>query len=574
LRRYLQAAFLMAAWLLGGAGCLARGPPAYQGGSGIDLLDELPAYLRATEYYRETSRPKAINVRVEGCRAGPGPPPAEAVESEQLAVRLQAALVATLRHYGYRVQDCDPAKLADAYILEVRMPEMPTIDLRVLAPSGEQRRSSRLRLTAPSGPAGEYFAQDAADAVAEDAFLLWYPGEGALQSKTRQLGVPYAPVTKHDFGGGSQLDDHVDAFRWRPFDVAAAAGPVAGQTPVPTEVRYEFRLRLLNDSGGSGAWPIAYYARDLATSEHSLPFDLPSCAWYEWSVRAIFSLDGATRASEWSGEYYPQETPPIAAPAVHPFVARTGVEYHPRRGGFVVSTPGDKNTTCPVGNERIAPVARPASQEAVATLLLVANFCDAGGVCPRERVASAAGELRGIVAQVLGRHGLNAAVLDGSELLADAPRPVPTLVPVLTSTTLLAQLSTPENIEYLRRIGLRYLLLVNASTLSGSGSWSGFGPDPFLVSNIDKTTTFITDATAEVIDVDALEVVATYKVGATGIRHAGVVFLLVFPVPYVNPDDSLRDTLKQVGGSLYVSLLTGSRQVPDAFRAVQRYAGD
>lgn len=90
------------------------------------------------------------------------------------------------------------------------------------------------------------------------------------------------------------LDSLLPSFRWeawpRGFDVTPGDEP--GQA---RHVRYDFRL--FSSDG------IAYEWFGLTAPEHTVGTPLRPCESYRWTVRARFTLNGAPRATEWTGAY-------------------------------------------------------------------------------------------------------------------------------------------------------------------------------------------------------------------------------------------------------------------------------
>jgi hypothetical protein len=90
------------------------------------------------------------------------------------------------------------------------------------------------------------------------------------------------------------LESLQPTFRWeampREFDLPLGDGP--GQAH---DIRYDFRI--LDGSGKA-------YVRDgLKEPLHTLDEPLAPCGEFRWTVRARFTLDGAPRATEWTGAF-------------------------------------------------------------------------------------------------------------------------------------------------------------------------------------------------------------------------------------------------------------------------------
>ncbi|MGH9783758.1 MAG: hypothetical protein ACRD88_06190 [Terriglobia bacterium] len=130
------------------------------------------------------------------------------------------------------------------------------------------------------------------------------------------------------------------SFRWeawpRGFDIVPGNGPGQAQ-----QVRYD--LRIFGEPG------IIYERRGIVEAEHRLEQPLEPCHTYRWTVRARFMLNGAPRATEWTGAYDTiggQVAPwwfrrGSGAPALAA-IGGSVVLYYP-----IIETPGVKGEACP-----------------------------------------------------------------------------------------------------------------------------------------------------------------------------------------------------------------------------------
>lgn len=116
------------------------------------------------------------------------------------------------------------------------------------------------------------------------------------------------------------------AFRWQSFPRGIDVATVDGQIGRFTDVQYDLRVfsvlkrkqtfgnnlrcffsRGLDPDCDSGPpyilGPEVYRRDGLTEPEHRIEFPLTPCAFYAWTVRARFRLDGHFRATEWTGTY-------------------------------------------------------------------------------------------------------------------------------------------------------------------------------------------------------------------------------------------------------------------------------
>lgn len=133
----------------------------------------------------------------------------------------------------------------------------------------------------------------------------------------------WLPGLKHPTPLTGDLRPH---FRWQAFPRTIDLATVGGQGARFSDVVYDLRIFAVDRrtesfgnilrcylSGGLGPGcesgpfytlgPEVYRRDDLTAAEHRIEIPLTPCAYYAWTVRARFKLDGRPRAMEWTGDY-------------------------------------------------------------------------------------------------------------------------------------------------------------------------------------------------------------------------------------------------------------------------------
>lgn len=156
------------------------------------------------------------------------------------------------------------------------------------------------------------------------------------------------------------LSELQPTFRWEPwprgFDIVPGNGPRQAR-----QVRYDLRIfgatGILYEPRGlvepvhwlDATGIIIYERRGLVEAVHRLEQPLEPCRTYRWTVRARFVLNGAPRATEWTGAYDTMsgQVAPwwwrrgSGVPALA-FVPGSVIPLYP-----IVETPNVDGTTCP-----------------------------------------------------------------------------------------------------------------------------------------------------------------------------------------------------------------------------------
>lgn len=164
-----------------------------------------------------------------------------------------------------------------------------------------------------------YYPKAPQEAVGHSAPTPYY----TLAPIYPELTRGWLPGVKHPTPLTGDLRPH---FRWQAFPRNIDLASVDGQAARISDVQYDLRifnvdrrkesigntLRCFLSSGlgpGCESGPIytlgsEVYRRDgLTAAEHRIEVPLTPCAFYAWTVRARFKLDGHPRATEWMGDY-------------------------------------------------------------------------------------------------------------------------------------------------------------------------------------------------------------------------------------------------------------------------------
>ncbi len=177
---------------------------------------------------------------------------------------------------------------------------------------------------------------EAAERVVFEMFDVYYPKAPDVPS-SQSAATPYytlAPVypewTRGWVPGVPRptplAGDLMPRFRWQAFPRTIDLATVGGHGERFSDVQYDLRifavhrrqerfgnvLRCYLSSGlgpGCDSRPLfilgpEVYRRDgLPAAEHRIETPLTPCAFYAWTVRARFKLDGRPRVMEWTGDY-------------------------------------------------------------------------------------------------------------------------------------------------------------------------------------------------------------------------------------------------------------------------------
>lgn len=186
----------------------------------------------------------------------------------------------------------------------------------------------------PFGAALEEALDQAAERIVLEMFQIYYPK--APDDRAHQTAAtPYytlapaypqptrskVPGLPHPTPLTGDLNPH---FGWESFPRAIDLAGMDGQASRFTDVVYDFRVFAVDRhekgfgdilrcyfSSGLGCpdvppytlGPEIYRREGLSATEHRIETPLTPCAFYAWTVRARFKLDGRPRVTEWSGTY-------------------------------------------------------------------------------------------------------------------------------------------------------------------------------------------------------------------------------------------------------------------------------
>jgi len=135
-----------------------------------------------------------------------------------------------------------------------------------------------------------------------------------------------------------ELETRQPMFRWealpRSFDLVIGDAPGQAQ-----DVRYDLRIFYARGRQLADATRVAYERYGLVEPSHVLEEPLPPCDEFRWTVRARFSVDGDSRATEWTGAYNSIGAPPGSGPAKPDLL--TQVLYYP-----IVQSPSADGESC------------------------------------------------------------------------------------------------------------------------------------------------------------------------------------------------------------------------------------
>lgn len=177
---------------------------------------------------------------------------------------------------------------------------------------------------------------DAAERIVFEMFEVYYP-KAPEEPSRYSAPTPYytlAPVYPEPTRGWLPsvlhptplTGDLRPTFRWQTFPRALDVATVDGLIGRFTDVQYDLRIFSVDrrkeslgnilrcyfsiglgpgcDSGPLYTLgPEVYRREGLSAAEHRIEAPLTPCAFYAWTVRARFRLDGRPRATEWTGAY-------------------------------------------------------------------------------------------------------------------------------------------------------------------------------------------------------------------------------------------------------------------------------
>jgi hypothetical protein len=154
-----------------------------------------------------------------------------------------------------------------------------------------------------------------AEQAIDEIFLIYHPKDVVQQppavpgQSQTELVPPYAlrgiepPIRNKVYSMSRMTYGHLEryplkelqpSFRWEPwprgYDIVPGNGPDQAH-----QVCYD--LRIFGEAG------TVYERRGIVEAEHRVEQPLEPCHTYRWTVRARFMLNGAPRATEWTGAY-------------------------------------------------------------------------------------------------------------------------------------------------------------------------------------------------------------------------------------------------------------------------------
>jgi hypothetical protein len=320
--------------MVAAVGAIASAPPATATDAAKRRVAEAVASLHLVEAVRRAGLDyaRAVDFRLQAVDPGVGPAGPDAVSTYvTLAGALDSVLEISLQ------------RLYPQTSFTSGVPVYFTVDaqVRVVAvPDGGLLDSFRVSRVTPTHATDEWLARDgellradlqkvAADIAvgAIESLMTYRPPVAAGAVKPRRERVPgfaLRPVSPpiritnpfldlfrdsfktmtcgEDYQGGvtygwqerMPLASRQPEFRWEalPRDFDRQPGDGAGEIH---DLRYDFRIF---DKKG-----LVYERLGLVEAFHAPDNPLDSCAEFRWTVRARFTLNGVTRATEWTGAY-------------------------------------------------------------------------------------------------------------------------------------------------------------------------------------------------------------------------------------------------------------------------------
>jgi len=372
-------------------------------------------------------------------------------------------------------------------------------------------------------------AQQLAEVIADDMLMIWHPAISVIGEKFPSTGA--ARYALLPFGTEVDAEEQTSRFTWESFPSERMLQGANFSAENIDTVVYEFRL-LPSSKFSSQAWrpEVMYRSTGLAAPEHILPFTLPSCEIFYWSVRARFNLYGVPRVTEWSDRQW------RVAERRH----RVWVLMHQTggpRGGIRVKQDVPASVDCKLRDmwpeEALSRLDLDPLQagQSIGAIALVSEFCGEDGCESRTSTQEASEQMAACLAEEFLDSDLNVSVHDIAKLMADLPTPPETDDEVTDTADLLTYLRLPENKDYLGSLGIRYVVTADMS-IKDVGS-DMYGDTALIATVFVPTTHYVATVDSTVFDVSKGNVAATIGSTVKGSKGAYVPVFVIVPVGYI-----------------------------------------
>jgi len=294
-------------------------------------------------------------------------------------------------------------------------------------------------------------AQQLAEVIADDMLMIWHPAISVIGEKFPSTGA--ARYALLPFGTEVDAEEQTSRFTWESFPSERMLQGANFSAENIDNVVYEFRLIPFFKFGTS---KVMYRSTGLAAPEHILPFTLPSCEIFYWSVRARFNLYGVPRVTEWSDRQW----------RVAERRYRMGALMHQtggKRGGIRVKQDVPASVDCEFPDRLPGEVLSRLdldplqAGQSIGAIALVSEFCGEDGCESRTSTQEASEQMAACLAEEFLDSDLNVSVHDIAKLMADLPTPPETDDEVTDTADLLTYLRLPENKDYLGSLSSAFI---------------------------------------------------------------------------------------------------------------------
>ena len=372
-------------------------------------------------------------------------------------------------------------------------------------------------------------AQQLAEVIADDMLMIWHPAISVIGEKFPSTGA--ARYALLPFGTEVDAEEQTSRFTWESFPSERMLQGANFSAENIDTVVYEFRLIPSSKFASQGGGPeVMYRSTGLAAPEHILPFTLPSCEIFYWSVRARFNLYGVPRVTEWSDRQW----------RVAERRYRMGALMHQTggpRGGIRVKQDVPASVDCEFPDRLPGEVLSRLdldplqAGQSIGAIALVSEFCGEDGCESRTSTQEASEQMTTCLAEEFLDSDLNLSVHDIAKLMADLPTPPETDDEITDSADLLTYLRLPENKDYLGSLGIRYVVTADMS-IKEVGS-DMYGDTALIATVFVPATQYVATVDSIVFDVSKGNVSATIGSTVKGSKGAIIPVFVIVPVGYI-----------------------------------------
>ena len=411
---------------------------------------------------------------------------------------------------------------------------------------------------------GAMSAKQLAALIVDEMLLIWHPETIVGRNKPGSSERSFFALLQSKSLLSGPSGEHL--LSWEAFPSQRLLEGASFSTEDVTDVEYELRLHPVAGRGARQATgALVYRAEGLEDPSHLLPFKIPVCGSFDWSVRAHFRLHGWPRVTEWSGRPYSRR---IGNAEQTDRFSRGPELEHFRQGGVRVARASSRSFECAelLGNgsgwinsfrlteadaaERGKGRPNPMlPRDSIGVIASVFKPCDAYNCSQKTQDRQLAELLRNSLSLALQGRSLSFTVVNIVDEIESSNSMPQKSLERETGATLLERLHASGSLNGLSESGYRFVVNLELNTRSLTRATRTVGAD--IAFGVQNSQPIVAQAQIAVFDLDSEEIVGEMKTESRS-EKGWSLQILPFPLPFpLNPlSDPEAETVHEMANRL------------------------